>query len=451
MDKGGILVLLLILVVVFILVKKDGDEYESFVVQENITKCISDTNCPFYKANKNYPNERGKCMDTGECELPLGLSRTGYNTYSKTDQPICHNCGVGSEHCCNKQRTNKTYPSADYAFIDDYNDRYKFKTTLSKYNLQPISSPDIILIVAPDVIIDYNNIIKTKNVHQIIDYTGIRRDVTELILIQHILKRGGFTGNIYIKPISVSDSSYTVYKIIQNEMYNITSNSIVMTGTCGWKFNFLSDNIYNKLLVTSPMVKLDQFETGLYMNENRKEFVEPNQNITIEQIKQLKFISTTNWSIDWKILTDFTPKQLINSSSWDDMVISVDSGHSDVLLAPFPSNNDMSIIISKDNRTSKDGIHTYLNKIKRNIIFKPIYGYKFKFDLDTRNFAISNKKGGAAILGYVNRGIQNMRNHKQGDLIQKAYIQSGFINTRVKDWKVINTIDISYLSGLTPF
>jgi hypothetical protein len=452
-NISAIICSLTIILVTCILVKKDGDMYESFVVQEESGgKCISDADCPFYKANKNYPNERGKCLD-GECELPLGLVRTGHTTYSEVDEPICHNCGMVSHTCCKEQTNNKKYASADYAFINDYNDRYKFKTNLSNSNLHPISTPDVVLIVPADVMTDYINILDKKDVSTITDFTGIRRDVTEVILIHQILHSGGFGGHISIRSISVPVNSYaiTTYKIIQNEMRNTSSDSIVMTGTCGWRFNFLSDNIYNKLLVTDPMVKLDQFDAGLYMKENRKEFVEPNPNITIGKIKQLRFISTKDWSIDWKVLTDFKPRQLINAGSWNEMVISVDSGETDVLLAPYQSNKDMSITISNDGGRKDATTDKYLNKIKRDIVFKPIHGYKFTFNLDTRNFAISNKKGGATILGYVNRGIRNMRNHVKGDLIEKAYIQSGFMDSRVKHWKVLNDIELSYLSGLTTF
>ena len=89
--------------------------------------------------------------------------------------------------------------------------------------------------------------------------------------------------------------------------------------------------------------------------------------------------------------------------------------------------------------------------INRDIVLKPIYGVKFIFNLDTRNFAISNKLGGTTIQGYINRGIHRMRQHKDGDLIKKAYIESGFMDKRVNHWKNLNNNDMSYLSGLNTY
>ena len=449
---SSIITLFVIIILACILVKKDSDQYESFA--ESIQKCTSNNQCPFYKSNKNYKNDRGGCMKDGQCELPLGLVRTGYNTYSEVDQPICHNCSLDNVYCCGTQK-GYSFKSPDYAFRNDFIEREIHSEELDKLNLKPIYTHDIILIVPADVYLDYNTLMKDKHLNDIENYSNIRRDVTELILIQKILHISGYKGNISIKPISVPPGSYaiTTYKIIQNEMRNTSSDSIVMTGTCGWKFNFLSDNIYNKLLISDPMVKLDEFDAGLYVKADRTNLVKKSNDHHIhdKQLKNMKFISSKEWSVDWKILSDFNPKELINAGSWNDMLIAVDSGDADVLLAPFQSNQDMSITISNDGTKKGELLDKYLAKINRDIVLKPIYGVKFIFNLDTRNFAISNKLGGTTIQAYVNRGMDRMRSHKDGDLIKKAYIQSGFMDKRVSDWKNLHILEISYLSGLNTY
>jgi hypothetical protein len=51
-------------------------------------RCKSHKECPFFQANKNYPNYFGGCVD-GYCEMPIGVKRVGYRQYSGT--PLCYN------------------------------------------------------------------------------------------------------------------------------------------------------------------------------------------------------------------------------------------------------------------------------------------------------------------------------------------------------------------------
>lgn len=96
--------------------------------------CKSDKECPYYKANKNYPNKFGKC-NKGYCELPVGVKPIGYHHYFKTknSKPLCYNCKSKSwkatttlDDCCDKQKDKSMYPfldGPDYAFKNDIFDR----------------------------------------------------------------------------------------------------------------------------------------------------------------------------------------------------------------------------------------------------------------------------------------------------------------------------------------
>ena len=92
--------------------------------------CIVDSDCPYFQANKNYPNTRGGCMDSGVCELPIGVKRVSYRKYDDKDinAPFCYGCDAYDTTCCSK----KKYP--DYAFVNDTNDRVSvdlnLKTTI---------------------------------------------------------------------------------------------------------------------------------------------------------------------------------------------------------------------------------------------------------------------------------------------------------------------------------
>jgi len=64
--------------------------------------CYTDVDCPYFQANKNYPNRFGGCnRATGYCELPKGMINATYRTVSKKDEAICYNCANGSiGKCC---------------------------------------------------------------------------------------------------------------------------------------------------------------------------------------------------------------------------------------------------------------------------------------------------------------------------------------------------------------
>lgn len=75
--------------------------------------CKNDNECPFFKANKNYPNNRGKCLDNGQCELPVNMIPIGYHFFVPHPDytPMCYNCDSKSNWnastklntCCDTQ------------------------------------------------------------------------------------------------------------------------------------------------------------------------------------------------------------------------------------------------------------------------------------------------------------------------------------------------------------
>jgi hypothetical protein len=95
----------------------------------------NNTDCPFYKSNKNYPNNFGGVNGNGFCVLPLGLVPAGFSSWYPESRPLCYNCksdfyGKGSlGYCCDKQE------SPDYAFPGDQETRRKYlQNTNLSYN-----------------------------------------------------------------------------------------------------------------------------------------------------------------------------------------------------------------------------------------------------------------------------------------------------------------------------
>ena len=97
-------------------------------------RCVADEDCPFFKANKNYPNTFGKCV-AGFCDLPTGLDRIGYRQYDKNTLPLCYNCidektgKKKKDYCCDKQH------NPDYVFKNDVKQRNVYRKQLSEKGL----------------------------------------------------------------------------------------------------------------------------------------------------------------------------------------------------------------------------------------------------------------------------------------------------------------------------
>jgi len=96
--------------------------------------CLKNTDCPFYKANKNYDNESGGCKND-MCEMPLNIKQLGPKTYDKKKQPFCHNCPNNEHTCCDKQKNNKLLKSPDYAFENDRAKRVLHREQLLQNNI----------------------------------------------------------------------------------------------------------------------------------------------------------------------------------------------------------------------------------------------------------------------------------------------------------------------------
>jgi hypothetical protein len=89
-------------------------------------RCVANEECPYYKANANYPNNRGGCINGGFCEFPVGVKRLGFTKYSdkNLNKPLCYNCNdedAGADAKGNADAKKKP----DYVFENDFNERVK--------------------------------------------------------------------------------------------------------------------------------------------------------------------------------------------------------------------------------------------------------------------------------------------------------------------------------------
>ena len=109
-----------------------------------------DSECPFFRANKNYSNRLGGVDPNGnQCEMPMGTKIIGYRYVSNdpANKPLCYNCrgsggmladpgGIGP--CCTEQLDKSKYPnlvSPDFAYPGDNLERYQHRRELAERGL----------------------------------------------------------------------------------------------------------------------------------------------------------------------------------------------------------------------------------------------------------------------------------------------------------------------------
>lgn len=108
-----------------------GDKKDSGVWDR---PCKKNSECPFFKSNKNYDNNFGKCLSNGYCQMPKDAKKIGYHLHLENDNNMkCYNCNSKKWNsittlgdCCEDQKNKVKYPfldSPDYAFDNDVNNR----------------------------------------------------------------------------------------------------------------------------------------------------------------------------------------------------------------------------------------------------------------------------------------------------------------------------------------
>lgn len=96
--------------------------------------CVSDYQCPMWRANKNYPNNRGGCVN-GICEFPIGLEPKGSTDFNRDSTAVCHSRKTSREPC-SSQLSDPKLASPDYAFEGDFNERLIYNKHLKKRGLR---------------------------------------------------------------------------------------------------------------------------------------------------------------------------------------------------------------------------------------------------------------------------------------------------------------------------
>lgn len=264
----------------------------------------------------------------------------------------------------------------------------------------PNKGEQLIIVLPADVKEDYEKYINGRNPLTMTSYEGegARRDVVEVVLVQQALHFGGIDSPVRF---ITADSHARIIK-------QVLAGRAVLAGNSIWLDLLTSSE--ELLYVSTPIIENGQFEAGLYTIESNKEALKAK---SMDEIRSLIAVSSKAWIIDWQTLNAMKMRKLINTVKWSSMVKMVNIGRADFLLAPFQPTPDLAF--------EPEGVRLI-----------PIPNLKIGLQ-GSRHFAISKRHPqGKAVAQALDKGIAIM---KQKGLVEKAYEDSGFFNTKVKDWQ----------------
>ncbi len=267
-----------------------------------------------------------------------------------------------------------------------------------------LNGVNIPVTIQEDVYNDYINFLSGRNPLEISNYDGAysRRDVVEVVMLEQALYLGGLRDFEF--EFIMTNAEGRDYALLK-------SGKALIRGTAMWAYDYPSLEAY--LYRTIDVVEEGKFEAGFYTEENRVEVLKEKE---IEEIFELKVVSSKSWTVDWLTLEKLKFENRVDTAKWENMVNLVANSRADALLAPFQSNEDMSF-------------EAY------GFTFVPIKGVKIAL-ADPRIFAVSKKHPmGQIVYESLNKGLKIM---KERGIIEKIYIESGFYNQKVKDWQLIN-------------
>ena len=255
--------------------------------------------------------------------------------------------------------------------------------------------------IPTDVMNDYKQFLDGRRLDEIVDFSGVysRRDVVELVLFMREMQK--CLPELMIDLIAID--SYAV------GIEQVRAGKISALATTCWLADlrpYLED-----ILISQAIVQDEQSRVGMFcIATNQKALALTN----VEDLRALKVVSNSDWSVDWETLSDLGVKKCVNVKTWRQMVYMVSCEEVDLLLAPFPSHRQL--------RIEFDGC-----------TLVPVQGQVIVLH-GSRHFVAARNPIGAQIAETVFPRLQALV--KDGS-VAKAFTQCGFLNEETALWGII--------------
>ncbi|WP_417815057.1 hypothetical protein [Thalassospira alkalitolerans] len=218
-------------------------------------------------------------------------------------------------------------------------------------------------------------------------------------ILRHALTIGGVTAPLV--PVA-SPNSERSRMMIASGKASIKSD---------WTFNIDG----NKAVLKSvAFIENGEIEKGIFGRADNVSLAAVRH---VDDLKGLRAVMNRNWRLDWQVLEELAPGQLLNAATSRQIFNLIDQRRADFTLLEFSA--------AADKGREIDGIRLV-----------PVPGIKVALP-GSQHFMISRRLPNAKdILDRLNTGIEALR---ANGFIRKCLIQSGIFNARVAYWSVINT------------
>ncbi|WP_370979423.1 hypothetical protein [Agaribacterium sp. ZY112] len=164
---------------------------------------------------------------------------------------------------------------------------------------------------------------------------------------------------------------------------------------------------------TEPIIRKGEYFKGIYTTEENLEKMEIN---SVEDLRAYTALTPTNWSIDVETLISMGVTNRHAMQVPQAVLKMIHSGRGDYTLSDFTKQHRMAITDGEEN-------------------LYPVAGVKVRLPSE-RRFIVSKKSDPEGeIFSMLEQGVKKLR--KDGS-IERALHESGFINSDIEGWKVIN-------------
>lgn len=264
------------------------------------------------------------------------------------------------------------------------------------------------VVVPEDVFADYQTFLAGRDPLSITDFTGpgSRRDVVELVLLQQAIAKTDMEFNISF-----------VFANFPETLEMVKRGDAIATANTSWRNDLMAD--WDQLFITTSLIDRGEFVAGFYTTPSNRNALAAR---VPADVFNLRGVSSRNWTIDWATL-DSIPfvEPVAHADTWGVMTQMVLAGESDFLLAPFQPNEDMVLELGENN------------------VLVPIPNLKIGL-AGTRNMAVSRAHPhGGLFNAALHQGLLQL---KQDGIVRQAYEQSGFLNTAVNQWTLIQAENV---------
>ncbi|MGH8491825.1 MAG: hypothetical protein ACRERR_01780 [Moraxellaceae bacterium] len=259
------------------------------------------------------------------------------------------------------------------------------------------------IVIARDVYTDYQRFIGQRDPLTLQHFSGpySRRDVVELVLLQQALQRGGAS-----RPLRfvLTDSESRTLKTLAHGEADIG-------GASSWKSSISPYSEH--LQISRAVIAQGRFMAGLYFPEGHPAL----QSLPTrpQDISRYTAICADSWEPDLVALKSLG-STVLKTENWESMLGMLKKQRGDFLLAPFQPTIDMRL---------KAG----------DMVLLPVRGLKVSL-AGSRHFVFWQQGKQSEILRKaLDHGIESL---ERDGTLQRAYRESGFDNSALQSWRVLN-------------